>query len=129
MKLFIQDDICKEIISRICDEIETGIVGIDNTERGYNSIIFLVSSTAQLADVSINDQSIVCVPLSADVSMTTPANPFETLDENLITDILSDNHFPSKKNKEYEIMFIFQFFLIDGQEDNLSTENGKYLNW
>jgi hypothetical protein len=128
MKLFIQDDICKEIISRICDEIETGIVGIDNTERGYNSIIFLVSSTAQLADVSINDQSIVCVPLSADVSMTTPANPFETFDENLITDILSDNHFPSKKNKEYEIMFIFQFFLIDGQEDNLSTENGKYLN-
>jgi hypothetical protein len=128
MKLFIQDDICKEIVSRICDEIETGIVGIDNSERGHNSIIFLVSSTVQLADVSINDQSIVCVPLSADVSMTTPANPFETFDENLITDILSDNHFPSKKNKEYEIMFIFQFFLIDGQEDNLSTENGKYLN-
>ncbi|CAF1197560.1 unnamed protein product [Rotaria sordida] len=79
------NDECKQILSEICDEIET------------------VPSTYQSMNVSTDEQEVVCFQLSTDMSVTTTTSDnSEIIDENLINDIsLHNNLHNEEENGTY----------------------------
>ncbi|CAF1268355.1 unnamed protein product [Rotaria sordida] len=79
------NDECKQILSEICDEIET------------------VPSTYQSMNVSTDEQEVVCFQLSTDMSVTTTTTDnSEIIDENLINDIsLHNNLHNEEENGTY----------------------------